>query len=262
VQITSRHNPVLQEVRRAVSAGRLMPGGLVVAEGPHLLEEALRGSWTIERIVATASARQKYDPLLYSADSEVVEVSETAFKSIAATEHNQGVLTILKPRDWSWKDLLVPAALLVVLDGIQDPGNAGTLVRSAEAFGASGVIFGRGSVHIANSKFLRATVGSIFRLPFVSGAEPREVLTNFRAGGIQVYGLAAKGELAIQDVDLRPSCALVTGSEGAGLSAEWREHSAAVRIPAAQVESLNAAVACSIALFEASRQRADGKSRV
>jgi RNA methyltransferase, TrmH family len=256
VQITSRHNPVLQEIRRAVSAGRTTPGGLIVAEGPHLLEEALRGSWTIDRVIATPTARRKYSRLLRSFDSEVVEVSDSAFASLAATEHNQGVLILLNPRIWNWRDLLVPSALLVVLDGIQDPGNAGTLVRSAEAFGATGVIFGRGSVHIANSKFLRATVGSIFRLPFISGVAPAEVLKNLSVGGVLVYALAADGERAIQDVDLRRPCALVTGSEGAGLSEEWRTGSAVVRIPAVQVESLNAAVACSIALFEASRQRA------
>lgn len=256
MQITSRHNPVLQEIRRAVSTGRVTPGGLVVAEGPHLLEEALRGCWTIDRIVATPVARQKYSHLLRSFDSEIVDVSESAFAPLAATEHNQGVLTLLKPRVWNWIDLLVPAALLVVLDGIQDPGNAGTLVRSAEAFGATGVIFGRGSVHVANSKFLRATVGSIFRIPFVSGVAPGEVLKNLGPSGIAVYALAADGELEIQDLDLRNPCALVAGSEGAGLSEEWRPGSATVRIPAVQVESLNAAVACSIALFEASRQRA------
>jgi TrmH family RNA methyltransferase len=234
----------------------MTPGGLIVAEGPHLLAEALCGLWQIDRIITTPAASEKYSHLVHSADSEIVDVSESAFGSIAATEHNQGVLTLLKPRNWNWKDLLIASALLVVLDGIQDPGNAGTLVRSAEAFGATGLIFGRGSVHVANSKFLRATVGSIFRIPFISGVEPREVLKNFAVSGIHVYALSADGERAIQDVDLRPSCALVTGNEGGGVSDDWRQHSAAVRIPALQVESLNAAVAGSIALFEASRQRA------
>jgi RNA methyltransferase, TrmH family len=144
---------------------------------------------------------------------------------------------------------------LLVLDGVQDPGNAGTLVRSAEAFGATGIVFGRGSVHFSNAKFLRATAGSIFRVPFLSGLMPEIVLESLTASGIAVHTLAASGSRTIWEVDLRKPCALVTGSEGAGVSAEWLTHAGGVRIPAIQVESLNAAVACSIALFEASRQR-------
>ena len=255
MQITSRHNPVLQEIRRAVTAGRATSDGLVVAEGPHLLEEALHGSWMIGRIIATPAAHERYSHLIRSVDSEVVSVSEAAFGPLAATEHNQGVLTLLKPRAWTWEDVLGRSALILVLDGIQDPGNAGTLVRSAEAFGATAVVFGHGSVRVANSKFLRATAGSIFRLPFVGGVIPLEVLDHLRAGGIAGHALASDGELPVQEVDLRRPCAIVVGSEGSGLSDEWRTAVTTVRIPAIKIESLNAAVAGSIALFEASRQR-------
>jgi TrmH family RNA methyltransferase len=255
VQITSRHNLLLQEIRRAHSAGRTTAEGLVAAEGPHLLQEALRGSWAVERVVVTPAARLKFPSVLARFESQLLEVAEQAFASVAATEHSQGVLALLRPRIWTWPELIGKLALLVVLDRVQDPGNAGTLVRSAEAFGATGVIFGHGSVHFSNSKFLRATAGSIFRLPFISGLAPEAVFENLRAGGIRAYALTPSGDRPIQEVDLRQTCALVTGSEGAGVSDDWLVHAETVRIPAVQVESLNAAVACSIALFEAGQQR-------
>src|SRR4051794_16915068 len=132
MQLTSTKNPVLQAIHRAAAAGRPTEDGLIVAEGPHLVEEALHGQWQIEQIYATERARARYSQLLLGANTEIVEVSERAFASTAATETTQEVLALLRPRDWSWKDLLGPYALLVALDGIQDPGNAGTIVRSAE----------------------------------------------------------------------------------------------------------------------------------
>jgi TrmH family RNA methyltransferase len=255
LQITSRHNPILQEIRRATSAGRMTSDGLVAAEGPHLLQEALRGSWNIEQVFVTPAAHLKFASVLNRFENELVEVSDQAFGSTATTEHSQGVLTLLRPRNWAWRDLLSTRALLLILDGVQDPGNAGTLVRSAEAFGATGIVFGHGSVHFSNSKFLRATAGSIFRVPFLTGLIPDTILERLVESGIALHALVASGNRTIHQVDFAQPCALITGSEGAGVSAVWLAHAIAVRVPAIQVESLNAAVACSIVLFEASRQR-------
>jgi TrmH family RNA methyltransferase len=184
----------------------------------------------------------------------VIEVSAAAFESIAATEHSQGMLAMLRPRCWKESELrgrirVGEQPLLVVLDGVQDPGNAGAVVRSAEAFAATGVLFGRGSVRVSNPKFLRATAGSIFRIPYLEEGEPAHL------AGLPVYSLAAEAELSIREVDFRSGAALVTGSEGAGVSPAFREISTPVRIPTVAVESLNAAVACSIALYEAWQQR-------
>jgi TrmH family RNA methyltransferase len=143
----------------------------------------------------------------------------------------------------------------VILDGVQDPGNAGTIVRSAEAFGATGLIFLEGSVHVANGKFLRATAGSIFRLPFLENQSGSGLAARVRSAGKRLYALTAQGKASVGEADLRQPCALVVGSEAHGVSPELRSLAEAVRIPTAQVESLNAAVACSIALYEAARQR-------
>lgn len=255
--ITSRHNPLLQEVRRAVAAGRLTTEGYVVAEGPHLLEEAARGVWTVALVLATPTARKRWASVIAGLGAEVVEVSEAALASAAGTEQTQGVLTLLRPHASEWETLLSGTSpSLLVLDGLQDPGNAGTLVRSAEAFGATGVVFLPSSVRVSNAKFLRATAGSIFRLPYLEGVDAEELLSQLERRSVTLWALAAQGSSVIWQADLRQGWALAVGGEGDGVSTALLRRARMLRIPAPGVESLNAAVAGSIALFEASRQRA------
>lgn len=255
MQLTSARNPLLQSIRRAAAAGRPTDDGLIVAEGPHLLEEALRGAWRIEQLFATAAARDRYADLLARADAELFEVSSRAFASVAATETSQEVLALLRPKTWSWNDLASPGALIAVLDAIQDPGNAGTIARSAEAFGATGIVFLKGSAHVANGKFLRASAGSIFRIPFLEDWQPGDLLAHARPDRLKLYALSQSADSDLAQADLRPPCALIVGSEGRGLTPELARHVHQISIRTAQVESLNAAIACSIALFEARKQR-------
>ncbi len=259
MQLTSAKNPQLQKIRRAATGGRPTEEGWVVAEGPHLVEEALkgRGRWRVEQIVATVEARANFAPLIERARAEVVEVSPRAMETIADTECSQGILALLKPPAVAWHDLTSSRTLLLILDGIQDPGNVGTIIRSAEAFGASGVILLKGCPRISNGKLLRATAGSIFRVPSIEDATASEAIDWVRKVNLKLYGLAVGGSVLIGKADLRAGCALAVGSEGRGLSAEILRRAEAVSIPISQVESLNAAVACSIALFEAQRQRTE-----
>ncbi len=255
MKLTSVKNPVVQEVRRATANGSPTKNGLIVAEGPHLLSEALRGEWRIEQVLTTASGRERYGSILSGVSAEILEISSRAFASMAATETAQEILSILKPREWLWQDLIHSSALVIVLDGIQDPGNAGTIVRSAEAFGASGVVFLKGCVRTANGKFLRATAGSIFRMPYLEDMSSAWLTEQIRSTNLTLYGLASDGQTSLPEADLRGRLALAVGSEGRGLSAELRSEAHTVSVPSMAVESLNAAVACSIALFAAQQQR-------
>jgi TrmH family RNA methyltransferase len=255
MQLTSPKNPRLQAIRRAAGDGRPTEDGLIVAEGPHLIAEVLRSPWQIEQLFATAHARGRHADLLARIDAETVEVSPRAFSAIASTEHSQELLALLRPKSWIWADLLTPPALVVTLDAIQDPGNAGAIVRSAEAFGATGVVFLPGCVRVSNGKFLRATAGSIFRVPYLEVVPPADFLAHIRQTPLTLFGLMQHIASSLSDADLRPPCALAVGSEGHGLSPDLLAHALPISIPANQVESLNAAVACSIALFEARRQR-------
>jgi len=253
--ITSLKNPLLQAVRHSASRG--VPGeeGWIVAEGPHLLHEALRGAWRIHRILATPTAAQRWAEPITQSLAPTTLVEERAFASTTSTETAQGILLLLCPRAWQWRDLLGGQRLVVVLDELQDPGNAGAIVRSAEAFGASGVVFGKGSVQIANGKLIRAAAGSLFRLPVLSAVPTTDALAELSGAQFAIYGLAAGARQSLAAADLRRPCALFVGNEGAGLSAQVLEAAQLLSIPTRGVDSLNAAVACSIALFEAGRQR-------
>lgn len=255
MRLTSTHNPRLQQIRRAALSGRPTPDGLIVAEGPHLLEEVLRSAWKAEEIFCTGEAPIRFSGLFARAPAPVTELSPRAFESIATTETTQGVLALLRPREWSFEELIAGRALTVILDAIQDPGNAGTIARSAEAFGATGIILGEGCARVSNGKVLRAAAGSLFRIPYLEGVTRSQIVELFEDARLRVYALAGESETPLTSCDLRSPCALLIGNEGAGLSGELFAWGESVRIPTVRVESLNAAVAASIALFEAARQR-------
>lgn len=254
-QLTSTKNPFLQNIRRAAGEGRPTEEGWIVAEGPHLVEESLRGKWQIERVIATAEACGRHADLLSRLDAEMVEVPARAFESIASTETSQGILALLRPRVWRWEDIATGQSLVVVLDSVQDPGNVGAMVRSAEAFGATGVVLLRGCARVSNGKVLRATAGSIFRLPFIEGWDPSEFLNRAQGSGLKLYVLDQGGGTSLRQADFSAPLALAVGSEGHGVSPELARDMLGISIPTATVESLNAAIACSIALFEVQTQR-------
>ena len=260
--ITSPQNRLLLEVRRAATSGSFTEDGLVVAEGPHLLEEALRGSWSIEQVLTTVEGRSRWSNLIEQVDAETVDVSDRAFRAVSAIENSQGLLALLRPRKCRFEDLPERGGLLVVLDAIQDPGNAGTIVRSAEAFGASGVVLLKGSVRVSNGKFLRGTAGSLFRLPYFDDLSFEQLHSQLTVKGLALYALSSRTGLDLLETDFTGSCALVIGNEGTGVCAAIMESATVIRIPTANVESLNAGVAGSIALFEAMRQRQATKETV
>lgn len=257
MEITSARNPLLQSIRRAVKSGRATDEGFVIAEGPHLLDEAQRGTWRIAKVVTTPAGRSRYAHLLQRLDAELIELKVRAFESITGTEHSQEVLALLEPRQWNWNDLKGRQTLIIALDGMQDPGNVGTIIRSAEAFGATGVVLLRGSAHVSNGKVLRASAGSIFRMPFLESVALPELLDNVQTSDLALFALDAGARTAIAAVDLTRPLALVVGNEGSGVSSSVLQAAQAVAVPTGAVESLNAAVAGSVALFAAQQQRAN-----
>lgn len=191
----------------------------------------------------------------------MLRLTEEVFGSVVETQSPQGVAALLVPPVSTLEDVLRDRenALILIAAGLQDPGNLGTLVRSAEAFGASGLLTTPGAVSAWNQKALRASVGSVFRVPVVSTS--LEEIVGLKEHGIRLIaamGAEDFGVAAAQKMDFTSACAVMIGNEGAGLAAEWIEIcDARVTIPCpGNVESLNAAVAGSLLLYEASRQRA------
>jgi len=182
-------------------------------------------------------------------------LDDAVFQKLSDTEASQGVMTLATPPRCSVEQTLHGQTLAVVLDNIQDPGNAGTIVRAAEAFGATGVLFTKGTASAFNPKTLRASAGSLFRVPFVQGLNAALARAALEEQACEIYAALSRDGKPLPEVDLRRKCALVIGNEAHGVSAAWRSGTAGVSIPSAGVESLNAAVAAGILLYEAQRQR-------
>jgi RNA methyltransferase, TrmH family len=260
--LLSDKNPLLKEVRRAAARGELTSGGgltdgLAVAEGFYLLEEALGSRREIPVVIAAENVLATVVTHLRGLKrTRVVAVSEAAFANLATTETPQGVIALVRPPPWTLDQLVRGKPLVVVLDGVQDPGNAGTMVRAAEAFGATGVALLKGCVNPYNPKCLRASAGSMFRLPVVAGIEESLLAAALEQKRVALYAALPRAEMSIAEADFTGACAIVIGSEGHGVSKRIEKKAIGVRIPTSGVESLNAAVAAGVLLYEAQRQRA------
>jgi len=254
--LTSPANPMLKDVRRAIARGGLTEDGYMVAETFHLLDEALRADLEIKTILAAESVHLGVrDRLLAHGGIRLAVVADSLFQKLADTESSQGVITLASPPAWSLEDCLRAPSLVIVLDGLQDPGNAGAIVRAAEAFGATGVLFTKGTVSPFNPKTLRASAGSLFRVPYVHNLDVTQARATMEQRKFSVYAAMPSKAGPPAAVDLTRNCALVIGSEARGVSEQMRAGAIGLSIPTVGVESLNAAVAAGILLYEAQRQR-------
>jgi len=193
------------------------------------------------------------------------------FDSLVPSESPQGVAALVRLKEFSLDDVLerLQFGPIIVVAGLQDPGNLGTILRSAEAFGSAGVVLGAGTVSPFNSKVIRASAGSIFRLPMMhgqgrgnghaksSGGKLDELYEKLREKGVRLIATSSHKGLALDEADLKTPAAIFFGNEGSGLSRDvMAKMDEVIAIPQApQVESLNAGVAASIVLYEAARQK-------
>ncbi len=249
-----KHNPKLIDIRRAIDQGTLTQEGLLPVEGPKLLEEAQRSG---REIVSVFRRRGTETPPL-STVVPVYEIDAAAFKSIQSTETSQGIIALVRPRNYNLLEILsVENPLIVVLARLQDPGNVGTILRVAESFGAAGCLATAGTAGINNSKTIRASAGSIFRLPHMWDVDLKQTVAALNASKIHVIGTSPTAVDTIDWWDWRKPSAILIGNEGSGLSdEELHACDALLRIPhRSTVESLNSAVAISVILYEAYKQR-------
>jgi TrmH family RNA methyltransferase len=263
IVLTSRANPRVKQLRAAFAGNARLSGGLIAIEGEHLLQEALRSGLPIKTIFLN----ERIDPPAWLPRGvEILHLADEAFSSVVDTQHPQGIAALLIPPRWEMDSALPasrcsPAPLVLIAESLQDPGNLGTLIRSAEAFGAHAILTTPGTVKEWNQKALRASAGSVFRVPVVAATHADMVALKSR--GLRLFAAVADDPsnleaISVTAADLTQPCALMIGNEGAGLSAELLNISdARITIPTpGRIESLNAAVAGSLLLYEASRQRA------
>ena len=278
--ITSRENRWLKRFRAAL-AGERGDDGIVGVEGVRLVEAALGSGLPVEALLVSESGARhlpRVAPVLTSA-VPVLRTSDKLFASVADTHTPQGIAALVHPRQATIENLLPGTALLVALVGVQDPGNVGTIVRAAEAFGATGAATcladGIGTADPFGPKALRASAGSALRLPIVHGVSPTILLAQLRMFRVKVYAAVAAADdpknqtsdaasslLCPWDIDWKIPAAILIGNEGSGLPADLvRGADARVYIPQSAatapvgIESLNAAMAASVLLYEAMRQR-------
>jgi RNA methyltransferase, TrmH family len=258
--IESKNNARLKELRRALAAPDRDARGRVGIEGPKMLEEATRAGVGVGTVFVAEGSERLLETLHLAPETEILRLSRALLDSALATETPQPIAALVEPPDWTWAHLLSThrsgAALLIVLADLQDPGNLGTILRSAEAFGATGVVTLPGTVCAWNPKAVRASAGSIFRVPLLAASE-RECFERLRKGGVKTLATAVRGAKAAELVELTGPVALLIGNEGNGVPDDVAANAdARITIPCpGLVESLNAAVAASVLLYEASRQR-------
>jgi len=222
-------------------------------EGPKLIDEAINSGLEILGIFRRRGADLTRVPSV-----PVYDIDPAAFKTLQSTETSQGVIALVRPRQYRLADVASsPNPLIVVLARLQDPGNVGTILRVAESFGASGCLATSGTASVLNPKTIRASAGSVFRLPHVWDMDTKQVTYALKATNIRIVGTAPSARRAIDRWDWREPTAVLIGNEGSGLSDEEIQLcDDLLRIPHLKtVESLNSAISAAIVLYEASRQR-------
>ncbi|WP_336743278.1 TrmH family RNA methyltransferase [Paenibacillus sp. y28] len=265
--ITSVQNPRVKTWSQLLDRKGREKQGRFIIEGTHLVVEALRSAADIETILVSPFARgaeelqqawhlwQEEHP---GHSLEWVEVSDEILVKCSDAQTPQPVLAILRKPDQAADALfeLGDAPLVVVVDGVQDPGNLGTIIRSCDAAGADAVVLGRGTVDLYNPKTVRSTMGSLFHLPIVQ-ADLIPLLTEARSRGIRIVSTSLQAQQTCYETDWREGAWIVVGHEANGVSAGVTELvDTSVIIPMrGQAESLNVAMAATIMLFEATRQR-------
>jgi TrmH family RNA methyltransferase len=284
--VHSKQNARLKDLRQAMHhPGRKQDGGVGI-EGPNLLAEALRAGLSPATVFVAEGFEHLAAELPLPDATECLLLPRALLNTALATEAPQPIAALVEPPAWNWEEILggdqraeirdqrsetrnqKPESrdqganssghppLIVILAGLQDPGNVGTILRSAEAFGATGLLTLPGTVSPWNQKALRASAGSIFRLPILATTAD-EAFARLRAAGVRIYTTAVQGAEEAHKAALGRATALLIGNEGNGVPPEIAARAdAAITIPCpGPVESLNAAVAASILLYQAAAAR-------
>lgn len=258
MQITSASNERIKHARR-VRDGR--EPGLIFIEGVRLAEEALRSGLSIDTCFAVQREEPRQNELLSLLTSQNVSVQFTTpevLSVLSDTVQSQGIILLAQRPMLSASALLEASTTLFLgLDRVQDPGNMGTLIRTAEAAGVGGIVALGGSVDVFSPKVLRSSMGSAFRLPILANATVEQLLALRESHGLKIVAAAGEGEIDYTDYDWQQPTLLLLGNEGRGVdTALMQQCDARLGIPLLNgVESLNVAAAGAVMLFEAARQR-------
>jgi TrmH family RNA methyltransferase len=255
--ITSTANAQVKSLAQLIKKSKVRTEqGVYVVEGVKMFQEAPKDE--IVKVYVSEELYQKGTLQEHLKEVPYEVLKTDVFNHVADTKTPQGVLCVMKQKKYTLEQLMDgKCPLLLVLENLQDPGNLGTMMRTAEGAGVTGVLLSRGSVDIYNPKTIRSTMGSIYRMPIICIEDIVSLMDKFRKRGIKSYAAHLEGENSYDKEDYRTGTAILIGNEGNGLRDEVSNKADIwVRIPMeGQVESLNAAIAASILMFEVARQR-------
>jgi len=230
--------------------------GIFVVEGRKMFAEAPKDWVTDIYVSETFLNEPEHKKMLEGREYEVV--ADSVLKSVSDTQTPQGILCLVKKPQYQLEDLLQKEQThLLILESIQDPGNLGTMLRTGEGAGITGVVMNRTTVDLFNPKTIRSTMGSIYRMPFFVTEDLKKTIEKLKEQQIAVYAAHLKGTLSYDEPDYRKGTAFLIGNEGNGLSDETADLADTyIKIPMeGKVESLNAAISASLLMYEVNRQR-------
>lgn len=259
-QIESRENKTFKRLNGLKNRRNREKEGLFLAEGERFVSEIPKGKG-VEYFVLSETFCETHDSAQYEAAAKTLLLPDVLFDMLCDTETPQGVLAVCKKLEWQEDEVFRrDKPFLLLAENLQDPGNLGTVIRTADACGADAVFLSKGSVDLYNPKVLRATMGSLFHIPVFQNVSLEETAGKLRKKGIPLYAAHLRGEDMPYALNLQNACAFLIGNEGRGLSekgaalcSQW------VRIPMpGHAESLNASVAAAVLLYETVRQRISG----
>ena len=271
-RVTSRQNGLVKDLRKAFNQAEPTSEGYIAVEGVRIIEEAIRSGLRFQAVFFSDAGSAHAARLLpqIASNVEIMLLPDEVFASAVNTESPQGVAALVKLRSHKFDDLLEQGSqgsqnlrsqvkdsqLLLAVAGIQDPGNLGTVIRSAEAFGVRAVLLGEKTVSHFNPKAVRASAGSLFRQPLIR-AKLNESIPLLKQSGVRVLATSSHKGKPLHEANFTGAAMIVVGNEGAGVPPEILSLAdELVTIPhSARVESLNAGIAASILLYEAARQR-------
>lgn len=258
-EITKEH---IKEIKRLHESKERAERGLFLVEGVRFMEEAVKERVHLEEVLYTERVEEgerggDIVAALSKLDVPLFQISQKVMDAVSETENPQGILAVARQFNWTIRDITGRKGPIIVACGLQDPGNLGTLIRTADAGEAAGVLTTSDTVDLYNSKVVRATMGSIFRLPVVKVGDIKDALATIKKEGYQVVATSLQTKTSYLDINYSRPTAFLIGRESSGLSSELLEMAdKKVFIPMKEgVESLNAAISAGILIYEALRQQ-------
>ncbi|SFG55412.1 RNA methyltransferase, TrmH family [Lachnospiraceae bacterium C7] len=230
-----------------------------IVEGIKMFKEAPK-DW-VQQVYVSETFYENEENRPYFEEFSYEVLSDSVFKGVSDTITPQGIIALVKMPSYSINDMLKEnKTQLLILESIQDPGNLGTMIRTSEGAGTTGIIMNNTTVDIFNPKTIRSTMGSIFRVPFVIVDDLEKTINELHESGVKLYAAHLKGKASYDKKDYTSACGFFIGNEGNGLSDEIANLADEyIKIPMeGHVESLNAAISATLLMYEANRQRRNG----